>query len=138
VDIGERWGVDAIRDVAINEIWDDMSTKDAAAKIWPQTERLKAWCAMLAVAGSAIEAEIASGKIVQAGISLSRYLLAEPAGLWHEVWSADGSFAAGPSKASSLYHIACAIDTLRRTSGEVAGDGKFSPGNWRASMSVAP
>jgi len=44
VELGERWGVDAVRGVAINELWDDMTVKESAAKLWPQTERLKAWC----------------------------------------------------------------------------------------------
>jgi mannose-6-phosphate isomerase len=123
VEIGERWGVDTTRDVAINEMWDDMSIKDAAAKIWPQTERLKAWCAMLSTAGSDDDADVASRKIAQTARSLGRYLRVEPAGLWHEVHCADGSFAAGPTKASSLYHIVCAIDVLRQTAAGLARHG---------------
>ncbi len=114
VSIGERFGVDPVREVAINEIWDDMAVKDPAAKLWPQTERLKAWCAMLQSAADAAAAEFADGKIVAAARGLSKYLLEEPAGLWHEVLSADGTFASGPSKASSFYHVVCAIDVLRQ------------------------
>ncbi len=115
VAIGERWGVDPVREVAINEIWDDMTVKDPAAKLWPQTERLKAWCAMLQYASGAAAAEFAARKIIAAAHGLSKYLLREPVGLWHEVLSADGTFASGPSKASSFYHIVCAIDVLRQT-----------------------
>ncbi|MDP9065106.1 MAG: AGE family epimerase/isomerase, partial [Pseudomonadota bacterium] len=42
IELAEEHGVDANRGVAINEIWDDMTAKDQTAKLWPQTERLKA------------------------------------------------------------------------------------------------
>jgi mannose/cellobiose epimerase-like protein (N-acyl-D-glucosamine 2-epimerase family) len=115
MEVGERWGVDPVRDVAINEIWDDMSVKDSNAKIWPQTERLKAWCARLAFAVEPEEAALASRKVAAAARALWRYLCVEPAGLWHEVWSADGGFLPGPCKASSFYHVVCAIDVMRQT-----------------------
>lgn len=117
IDIGERWGVDPERGIAINELWDDMSVKDADAKIWPQTERVKAWCAMLERAGNETEAERARQGIVAAAGGLMRYFLETPAGLWHEVCGPDGGFAAGPSKASSFYHVVCAIEVLRRSVG---------------------
>jgi mannose-6-phosphate isomerase len=115
MELAERWGVDHVRDIAINEIWDDMSVKDPTAKLWPQTERLKAWCAALVHARSAAEAQAACSMVVAAARGLWRFLSAEPAGLWHEVCAADGAFVAGPSKASSFYHVVCAIDVLRRT-----------------------
>jgi mannose/cellobiose epimerase-like protein (N-acyl-D-glucosamine 2-epimerase family) len=115
MEVAERCGVDPVRGIAINEIWDDMSVKDSAAKLWPQTERIKAWCAVLEGARSAAEAERACQRIVAAARGLEKYMLDEPAGLWHEVCSPDGSFAPGPTKASSFYHIVCAIDVLRQT-----------------------
>jgi mannose-6-phosphate isomerase len=115
IDIGERWGVDTSRGVAINEIWDDMTPKDQAAKLWPQTERVKAWCAMLDVADTGAEREDACSKIVIAAQGLARYLRIEAPGLWHEVCGANGEFPPGPSKASSLYHVVCAIEVLQRT-----------------------
>jgi mannose/cellobiose epimerase-like protein (N-acyl-D-glucosamine 2-epimerase family) len=115
IEIGEKWGVDASRGVAINEIWDDMTTKDAAAKLWPQTERVKAWCAMLDAAETEVEAEHACHRIVIAAEGLAKYLRSEAPGLWHETCSADGEFPPGPSKASSLYHVVCAIDVLQKT-----------------------
>lgn len=122
VDLGERWGVDAHRGVAVNEMWDDMTAKDAAAKLWPQTERTKAWCAMLQRAGSAEDAEHACRKIIEAAGGLMKYLRPEAPGLWHEVHSAQGDFAAGPTKASSFYHVVCAIDVLQKSvSAHLAG-----------------
>ncbi len=115
MEVGERWGVDHGRGVAINEIWMDMTVKDASAKVWPQTERIKAWCARLAFARSQPESELAARQIVKAADALWRYLDIEPRGLWHEVQSSDASFVPGVSKASSFYHVVCAIDVLRRT-----------------------
>lgn len=115
VEIGETWGVDPVRGVAINQIWDDMSPKDLSAKLWPQAERLKAWCAMLLRAGNALEAERAALKIVMAAEGLLSYLKSDTPGLWREVCSPNGEFERGPSKASSLYHIVYAIEELTQT-----------------------
>ena len=70
VEVGERWGVDPTRGIAVDEIWDDMSVKESAAKLWPQTERLKAWCAMLELAGSEAEVDMACEKIAVAADGL--------------------------------------------------------------------
>jgi mannose/cellobiose epimerase-like protein (N-acyl-D-glucosamine 2-epimerase family) len=115
LDIGEKWGVDPVRGVAVNEIWDDLNIKDSAAKLWPQTERVKAWCAMLVAARSVADAEHASQRIAAAADGMAKYIRAESAGLWSEVLFADGTFESSPSKASSFYHVACAIDVLRQT-----------------------
>jgi len=113
-DIGERWGVDPIRGVAINEMWDDMTPKDTAAKLWPQTERLKAWCAALDGAGSAADKAASCHQVIAAAEGITKYLRNDAPGLWHEVYLPEGGFAVGPSKASSLYHVACAIDVLNK------------------------
>jgi mannose-6-phosphate isomerase len=114
MEVGERWGVDAVRGIAINEMWDDMTLKNAAAKLWPQTERVKAWCAVLGRAQTPAEADRACRQIAAAAQGMSKYLRADVPGLWHEVCSADGEFAPGPSRASSLYHVVCAIEVLKR------------------------
>jgi len=117
IDLAERYGVDAERNVAVNELWDDLTVKDADAKLWPQTERVKAWCARLDQAQSAGEAEVACRYLLSAGRGLLQYLQAAPAGLWRENLTADGTFAVGPTKASSFYHIVAAIDVLTRSAG---------------------
>jgi mannose-6-phosphate isomerase len=114
MEVGERWGVDAVRGIAINEMWDDMSLKDAAAKLWPQTERVKAWCAVLDRAQTPAEADRACRQIADAAQGMSKYLRTDVPGLWHEVCSADGEFVAGPSRASSFYHVVCAIEVLKK------------------------
>jgi len=112
VNLAESWGVDPVRGVAFNELWDDMTPKDASAKLWPQTERVKAWCAMLGGARSAEEVRRARDRLAHAISGMLRYLEFEAAGLWHEVLLPDGAFTREPCKASSFYHIVCAIETL--------------------------
>lgn len=112
VNVGEQSGVDPIRGVVFNELWDDMRPKDASAKLWPQTERVKAWCSMLSCAASKQQASSACEKLSQSIRGLLRYLDFEAAGLWHEVLRADDTFTREPSKASTFYHIVCAIETL--------------------------
>jgi mannose-6-phosphate isomerase len=112
VSVGEGWGVDHIRGVAFNELWDDMTPKDASAKLWPQTERVKAWCAMLSDAETQDEAKLAQDNLQRSILGMLRYLECEAAGLWHELLLPDGNFTREPCKASSFYHIVCAIETL--------------------------
>lgn len=116
VTIGETWGVDRARGIAINEIWDDLTPKDTSAKLWPQTERLKAWCALLEHADDAARFAHACNGIVTAAQGLSRYLRSDVKGLWHEQCSPAGEFPPATSKASSMYHVVCAIDVLCKTS----------------------
>jgi mannose/cellobiose epimerase-like protein (N-acyl-D-glucosamine 2-epimerase family) len=109
--IGER-GVDPMRGVAVNELWDDLRPKDASAKLWPQTERIKAWCALVRSAESEEQRRLASAKLYDSILGLLRYLEFEAPGLWHEVLLPDGTFTREPCKASSLYHIVGAIEAL--------------------------
>jgi mannose-6-phosphate isomerase len=112
VNLGEAFGVDHIRGVAFNELWDDMTPKDASAKLWPQTERVKAWCAMMRCAQTAEQVQRARSSLSAAISGMLRYLKIDVAGLWHEVLLPDGTFTREPCKASSFYHIVCAIETL--------------------------
>lgn len=113
VQVGER-GVDPHRGVAFNELWDDMTPKDTSAKLWPQTERVKAWCAVLEGCTTPEQAESAGRNLSQSILGLQRYLDFEPMGLWQEAMLADGTFTREPCKASSFYHIVCAIEIFDR------------------------
>jgi mannose-6-phosphate isomerase len=102
----ESWG---IRDgTAINAILIDGSAYDAKARLWPQTERLKAALLALELTGEAKYLGIA----VEAATSILRYLDTEVEGLWHDERLADGSFALGPSPASNFYHLVGAISAM--------------------------
>lgn len=111
VDIGETHGVDPIRGVAVNLLDGDFAIVDPAAKLWPQTERIKAWQAAHRAGSPAQQAE-APQRLAAAVRGLSLYLLDSPRGLWHEQLGVDGRFDLQPCRASSLYHIVCAIDLL--------------------------
>ncbi|PPE79632.1 mannose-6-phosphate isomerase [Kaistia algarum] len=111
--IGERFGVSIERNVAFGAIDEHFHLRDGEAKLWPQTERLKAWHGL---AGHRMNTDtsraLAAEREAEAEEGLMRYLDRRPAGIWHEIMAEDGSFLPGPVRASSLYHIACAAATL--------------------------
>lgn len=115
VSLAEAHGIDGQRGVAINEINTDLSVRDAHAKLWPQTERIKAWVAMAQQAQAEGQPE-AMAQALQAAtaamVGLRAYLHHPVPGAWQEVWRADGSWQPEPVRASSLYHIVCALETL--------------------------
>jgi mannose/cellobiose epimerase-like protein (N-acyl-D-glucosamine 2-epimerase family) len=109
--------VDPRRGVAVGESLDDFSTLDPVARLWPQTERLKAalWFGD-------------EGEALAAANSLKPYLDAPTAGLWRDfddaVYAeplADGGFRVEPAPASSFYHVAGALTDLH-----VWGAGRLS------------
>ena len=115
IEIGEDHGVDRARNVAVNALDDAWTVTDAAAKVWPQTERVKAWHQAVAeaAAGAAPDAARAAERLEASVAGLAQYLMPEPAGLWQETMAADGRYPPQHCRASSLYHIVCAIDTLQ-------------------------
>jgi mannose-6-phosphate isomerase len=109
----EQHGVDPVRGVAVNEVWSDGLMADSNARLWPQTERLKAWLA-LAEMRDGRERWLAEQKALEACRALFAYLDVDARGTWRDVMLEDGSFKAGPAPASSLYHIICALGELSR------------------------
>jgi len=114
VDIGESHGVR--RGVAINVLLDDFAVHDGNARLWPQTERLKAAVAMARLTG---EPRYWS-QTTRAAEGLQRYLNTEVSGLWHDRLKSDGQFVQEPAPASSFYHIVCAIGELAAAVNEPA------------------
>ena len=96
--IGEGPGVDRARGVAMNQLLDDMSVHDAQARLWPQTERIKAHV----LAGN-------NDGVAAGTDGLFKYFDTPVRGLWRDRLNADGSFVQEPAPASSFYHIVCAI-----------------------------
>ena len=113
VEIAEGHGVDPVRGVAFAELWDDFSPKDRVARVWPQTERIKAWLAMAGLAATEAERAAALDKVVAATTGLDKYFSVSIPGLWRERLAGDGAFLVEPVPASSLYHITCAVTELR-------------------------
>lgn len=101
-------GVDRRREVAVNILWDDLSVRDGSARLWPQTEYLKA--ALLF--GEEAEA-------LTAARGLAKYLDVPARGAWRDKMQPDGSFADEPAPASSLYHLTGAALALLRATGRL-------------------
>ena len=108
--IGDGPGVDPARGVAIFALLDDMSVHDDIARLWAQTERIKAGVLAAQVTADdrwwTTAAEGAEGLI--------KYFDTAVKGLWRDKLRADGTFIDEAAPASSFYHIVCAILELDR------------------------
>jgi mannose-6-phosphate isomerase len=102
-------GIDARRGVAINVVSADGAVLDARARLWPQTERLKATLARHGRTGEAGDRDEA----LAAYRGLKRYLGTPVAGVWRDKLGVDGTWVDEPAPGSSLYHIVCAIAELQ-------------------------
>ncbi len=94
-------GVDPIRGVAIDALRDDLSPLEASARLWPQTEFLKA---ALSLGDGA--------QILTAARAVAAYIDTPVRGLWRDRITEAGVFVDEPAPASSLYHLVTAIDEL--------------------------
>ena len=114
--VGER-GLDAARGVAIDELDETLQPSSARARLWPQTEWLKA---ALILAEEA-EGE-ARGRLIDSAGAAFRglWLYLGPTGLWQDKLGPNGVFETEPAPASSLYHIVAAYRQLRETTGRLA------------------
>jgi len=104
IEIGETFGTDD-RNVAFFSLFDDFTPHDKKARLWAQTERLKAHCLAAELTGEQKHWEL-SVKAVQ---GLDKFFDVSVKGLWRDVLTLDGSFVEEPAPASSFYHIVCAI-----------------------------
>ncbi|WP_018235816.1 mannose-6-phosphate isomerase Pmi [Ensifer sp. BR816] len=116
-EIGEAHGICGKRGVAVMTLFDDLSVADPVARLWPQTEWLKAAIRFAALSdGSERQRYLASAS--RAAAALQRFLETPIRGLWRDKQKADGAFVDEPAPASSFYHILCAIyeveDCLKR------------------------
>ena len=109
-----RGGVDQERGVAVNALWSDLTVRDATARLWPQTEWIKAAIALARTEtpGSARHAQLLDDAAM-AVRAVAKYLQTPIPGLWRDRCLPDGTFAEEPSPATSFYHIVCAITELR-------------------------
>jgi mannose-6-phosphate isomerase len=108
--IGVEHGVDIERNVAFNTLDDRFAPIDLSARLWPQTERIKA--AVLAAETEPSQAERHLLEAIEGVAGLKRYL--RPNGTWRDKLNADGRFVEEPAPASSLYHIIGAIAEIGR------------------------
>ena len=108
-DIADAHGVDRARGVCIDGLHDDLTIASARARLWPQTERIKAAAILAQHAATPAERErfLSEARLAAKGLQL--YLQTEIPGLWYDKLGADGVMLDEPAPASSFYHIACAI-----------------------------
>ena len=104
--IGETYGVQD--GFAVNALNDDLTVLDGRARLWPQTERLKADCLAAALTG----AESYWQSALQATECLMRFLRTPLPGLWIDERLVNGEFPNSPAPASSFYHVVGAIAAL--------------------------
>jgi mannose-6-phosphate isomerase len=105
IEIADGHGVDPVRGVAYFALLDDLSVHDANARLWPQTERIKAGVLAARMTGQSRYWDTAAA----GAEGLLKYLDVPVPGLWVDRYQADGSFISEPAPASSLYHIICGI-----------------------------
>jgi mannose-6-phosphate isomerase len=109
-EIGTTAGVDRDRGVAVDQLLDDHSLFKANARLWPQTERIKAW---LIFQTSGLDERPLDQEGIFALSGLQQYLSVPLQGLWRDKLGADGRFVDEPAPASSLYHIVCAAAEIQ-------------------------
>jgi mannose/cellobiose epimerase-like protein (N-acyl-D-glucosamine 2-epimerase family) len=106
-------GIDRERDVAIDELADDFTVRRATARLWPQTERVKAALIMAETAHGEARSRYID-EALRAATTLWRYFDTPIPGLWRDKLLPDGTFVQEPAPASSLYHVICCIASLRQ------------------------
>jgi mannose-6-phosphate isomerase len=106
IDVAERYGV--YGGVAINAIVNDASVHDQSARLWPQTERLRAAALAARLYGDARYWKMTG----EAATGLSRYFATEVPGLWYDRLTPSGEFTRETVTAGNLYHIVGGIFEL--------------------------
>ena len=91
--------------LALQQVLDDFSPHDASARLWPQTERLKAAALAARLTGEAKYFSMA----VAAAEGLLRYLDTPIPGLWYDRIDANGKLVDEPAPASTFYHLVVAV-----------------------------
>jgi mannose/cellobiose epimerase-like protein (N-acyl-D-glucosamine 2-epimerase family) len=110
IEIGQGPGVDPARGVAIFALLDDMSVHDDIARLWAQTEQIKAGV----LAGQVTRDPRWWATAADGAEALLKYFDVPVKGLWRDKLRADGTFVDEAAPASSFYHIVCAILELDR------------------------
>jgi len=98
-----------VRDgLALQQVLDDFSPHEASARLWPQTERLKAGALAARLTGEAKYFAMAAS----AAESLQRYLATPIPGLWYDRIDVNGKIVEEPAPASTFYHLVVAVAEL--------------------------
>jgi mannose-6-phosphate isomerase len=108
--MGSDHGIDPARGVAVMALLDDLSVHDAKARLWIQTEWLKAALILARSESNDEDRRRYTADAVSAAKALLRYLDMPVRGLWRDTLLGDRSWVSEPAPASSFYHV---IDALR-------------------------
>jgi mannose-6-phosphate isomerase len=103
IDVAETHGVQG--GVAIYAIANDTSIHDGSARLWAQTERLRAAALAARLYGDARYWKMTG----DAAAGLLRYFATDVRGLWHDRLTPSGQFMRETVTAGNLYHIVGAI-----------------------------
>ena len=96
--------------LAVDALNEDMTVRSSRARLWPQTERLKAALRLYETSGD----DEYLAHALAAAEALWRYLDVPTRGLWHDTLTPTNRFIEEPAPASSLYHIIGAVAALMR------------------------
>ena len=112
VEIGETYGVHG--GVAVAALLDDFTVSDGSARLWSQTERLKASIYLAGRASVVAEARRARywETAARAVAGFSKFLNTRTPGLWDDTLAPGGRFVPSRVPASTFYHIVSAIAEL--------------------------
>ncbi|HET9159340.1 MAG TPA: AGE family epimerase/isomerase, partial [Caulobacteraceae bacterium] len=103
-------GVDPIRHAAIDELSAALTPVRRTARLWPQTERIRAACLLSTLVPE--RAEVYRTAAADGCRGLWRYQEDLPQGLYRDTQDAAGAFAHEPAPASSVYHLWGAVAAL--------------------------
>jgi mannose/cellobiose epimerase-like protein (N-acyl-D-glucosamine 2-epimerase family) len=106
----DRHGLDRTQSLTLGELWIEGGVKDAGARMWPQTERMKASLAMARMFPR--DREIHEEAAIDAWRGMQLFVVPETPALFRDKCREDGVFVDESALASSLYHIICAISEL--------------------------
>ena len=107
-------GIDAARGVAVDALDASLSIRSPRARLWPQTEWLRAALAMAELSDGG-DRDQRLGEADKAMRALTAYL--RPNGTWRDKLEPGGTFVDEPAPASSLYHIVGAFDQVCTAAG---------------------
>jgi mannose-6-phosphate isomerase len=106
ISVAEAWGVRS--GLAVNALDGHFGVRDGGARLWAQTERLRA--AQLAARLTDEPGYVVMASDAAAGIF--RYLMTPVGGLYFDEISSDGAFSDAPVMASTFYHLVGAIASV--------------------------
>ncbi|WP_414898716.1 AGE family epimerase/isomerase [Rhodovulum sp. YEN HP10] len=119
IDLAETRGLNA-DGLAASLLDPALAMAEPTARLWPQTERIKAWALRARLAGTPDAARTARARAAEACRGLLRFLDHPLPGSWWENLAEGGRPLAEPARTSSLYHIVGAFLELSALQAETA------------------